>query len=299
VSLSISLALVILAQSAATGRSYARKYDENYDANRDLTALALANFGSALSGAYVVNGSPTKTEIVNEAGSRTQWAAVVTAVVGLVTLFALRRPLAYLPEAVLASVVFTIGIHLVRFKELREVRIRRRDEWVVALATALVVVAFGVEIGIVIAMVIALINHVRRGYDPTNYLMHRDDHGAWVAGTVAEHVQIEPGVFLYRFQASLYYANVEKFSREVRELAQIPSTWAVIIDASAIADVDYSAGQEVVVVARRLADLGIELIFTHVVDRVAQQFEMFGVSAAANVSYEIHTKSALLRYRTS
>jgi hypothetical protein len=196
-------------------------------------------------------------------------------------------------------VVFTIGIHLVRFKELREVRIRRRDEWVVALATALVVVAFGVEIGIVIAMVIALINHVRRGYDPTNYLMHRDDHGAWVAGTVAEHVQIEPGVFLYRFQASLYYANVEMFSREVRELAQIPSTRAVIIDASAIADVDYSAGQEVVVVARRLADLGIELIFTHVVDRVAQQFEMFGVSAAANVSYEIHTKSALLRYRTS
>ena len=299
VSLSISLALVILAQSAATGRSYARKYDENYNANRDLTALALANFGSALSGAYVVNGSPTKTEIVNEAGSRTQWAAIVTALVGLVTLFALRRPLAYLPEAVLASVVFTIGIHLVRFKELREVRIRRRDEWVVALATALVVVAFGVEIGIVIAMVIALINHVRRGYDPTNYLMHRDDHGAWVAGTVAEHVQIEPGVFLYRFQASLYYANVEKFSREVRELAQIPSTRAVIIDASAIADVDYSAGQEVVVIARRLADLGIELIFTHVVDRVAQQFEMFGVSAAANVSYEIHTKSALLRYRNS
>jgi len=299
ISLSLSLALVILAQSAATGRSYAQKYDEDSNANQDLTALALANFGSALSGAYVVNGSPTKTEIVDAAGSRTQWAALVTAAVGVVTLFALRKPLAYLPEAVLASVVFTIGIHLIGLKALRQVRDRRRDEWVVALLTAAVVVVFGVEIGIVAAMVIALINHVRRGYDPSNYLMHYDTDGAWIARPVAEHVPIEPGVFLYRFQASLYYANVEKFSREVRELAQIPSTRAVIIDASAIADVDYSAGQEVVVVARRLADLGIELVFTHAVTHVQGQFDTFGVSAAPNVSYEIHTKSALLRYRTA
>jgi hypothetical protein len=299
VSLSLSLALVVLAQSAATGRSFARKYGENYNANRDLTALALANIGAALSGAYVVNGSPTKTEIVDEAGSRTQWAALVTAGVGIFSLFLLRKPLAHLPEAVLSAVVFTIGLSLMRFSALREIRQRRRDEWVVALATAVAVVAFGVEIGIVIAMAIALINHVRRGYDPRNYLMHKDEDGAWIAGSVAERVQIEPGVFLYRFQASLYYANVEKFSREILELAQLSTTLGIIVDASAIADVDYSAGQEVLVVARRLADLGIELVFTHAVDHVVEQFDDFGISAAPNVSYEIHTQSALLRYRNS
>ena len=297
VSLSLSLGLVILAQSAATGRSFAQKYDEDYNANKDLTALALANFGSALSGSYVVSGSPTKTEIVDEAGSRTQWATLVAALLAVVTLFVLTKPLQYLPEAVLASVVFTIGIHLVRLKALRHVRLRRRDEWVVALATALAVIVFGVEIGIVLAIVIALVNHVRRGYDPTNYLMHYDIDGAWIASPVVQHIQIEPGVFLYRFQASLYYANVEKFSREVRDLAQQPSTRAVIVDASAIADVDYSAGQEVAVVARRLAQGGIELVFTHAIDHVKEQFETFGVSSASNVSYEIHTKSALLRYQ--
>jgi MFS superfamily sulfate permease-like transporter len=162
-----------------------------------------------------------------------------------------------------------------------------------------VVIAFVVEIGIVLAMVIALVNHVRRGYDPTNYLMHYDTDGAWIASPVADQVQIEPGVFLYRFQASLYYANVEKFSREVRGLGKLRTTRAVIVDASAIADVDYSAGQEVLVVARRLAENGIELVFTHAVDHVVQQFDSFGVSEASNVSYERHTKSALTRYRTS
>jgi MFS superfamily sulfate permease-like transporter len=273
--------------------------DEDYDANRDLIALALANIGSALSGAFVVNGSPTKTEIVDEAGSRTQWATLVTAVVAVATLFILRTPLAYLPEAVLAAVVFTIGVHLIRLRELQSIRHRRQDEWVVALATAAVVVIFGVEIGIVLAMAIALINHVRRGYDPSNYLMHYDDHGAWVASPVDQHLAITPGVYLYRFQASLYYANVEKFSREVRELAQLPRTRAIIVDASAIADVDYSAGLEVIAVVRRLADAGIELVLTHTVDHVRQQFDTFGISAAANVSYEIHTKSALLRYSIS
>ncbi len=60
--------VVILAQSAATSRAYAAKYNERFSEDTDLVGLALANLSAGLSGAFVVNGSPTKTQMVDSAG---------------------------------------------------------------------------------------------------------------------------------------------------------------------------------------------------------------------------------------
>lgn len=64
---SVSMFLVILAQSAATSRAYAVKYQDPFDENTDLIGLALANVAAGLSSTFVVNGSPTKTEMADEA----------------------------------------------------------------------------------------------------------------------------------------------------------------------------------------------------------------------------------------
>ena len=69
--------VVILAQSAATSRAFATRYDENFSENTDLVGLALANIGAGLSGTFVVNGSPTKTQIVDDAGGRSQLSLLV------------------------------------------------------------------------------------------------------------------------------------------------------------------------------------------------------------------------------
>ncbi len=78
--------LVIVAQSAATSRSFAQKYNEPLNANRDLVALATANVAAGLTGTFVVNGSPTKTAVVDSAGGRTQISQLMTAAVTLIVL---------------------------------------------------------------------------------------------------------------------------------------------------------------------------------------------------------------------
>ena len=65
-----ALFLVILAQSAATSRAYAAKYQEPFDENVDLVGLGIANASAGLSGTFVVNGSPTKTQMVDGAGGK-------------------------------------------------------------------------------------------------------------------------------------------------------------------------------------------------------------------------------------
>ena len=130
----VSMFLVILAQSAATSRAYAVKYHERFVENNDLVGLGIANLAAGLSGTFVVNGSPTKTQMVDEAKSRTQVAQLTTAAVVAIVLLFLTKPLQYMPNAVLSAVVFLIGLKLVDIAEhardlataQRRVRGRRR-----------------------------------------------------------------------------------------------------------------------------------------------------------------------------
>ena len=127
-----SIFVLILAQSAATSRAYAAKYNDHFDENVDLVGLGAASAAAGLSGTFVVNGSPTKTQMVDGAGGRSQLAQLTTGAVVVIVLLFLTAPIAYMPEAVLAAIVFLIGIELVDLAGMRKVlrlrprRVRRR-----------------------------------------------------------------------------------------------------------------------------------------------------------------------------
>src|SRR4029453_3772559 len=108
-----SMFLVILAQSAATSRAYAVRYTERFTENTALVGLGLANITAGLSGTFPVNGSPTKTEMVDEAKSHTQVAQLTTGAVVAIVLLFLTKPLQYPQNGVLSSVVFLIGVKLI------------------------------------------------------------------------------------------------------------------------------------------------------------------------------------------
>ena len=81
-----SMFVVILAQSAATSRAYAAKYEEEFSEATDLVGLGAANAAAAFTGTFVVNGSPTKAQIVDSAGGRSQLSPLTAAAVVLVVL---------------------------------------------------------------------------------------------------------------------------------------------------------------------------------------------------------------------
>ena len=110
--IALSCVIVILAQSAATSRAYALRYRDQFSQNVDLVGLALANAAAGCSSTFVVDGSPTKTAMVDTAGGRSQVSHLTTAAMVLLVLLFLTRPLSFLPNAVLATIVFLIGVKL-------------------------------------------------------------------------------------------------------------------------------------------------------------------------------------------
>ena len=184
---SASCAVMILTQSAATARVYAAKHYQKVDENIDLYGLSAANAAAALSGGFVVNGSPTQTAMMESAGGQSQLAQVATAlVVGLVLLF-LTGPLQYLPTCVLGVLVFLVALRLINFKELHEIRGESPQEYALAVMTALVVVLVGVEEGIVLAMLVSLARVVRHDYHPHSGVLQLNADGSWRLTPVAPH----------------------------------------------------------------------------------------------------------------
>ncbi|MDH3888618.1 MAG: SulP family inorganic anion transporter [Gammaproteobacteria bacterium] len=265
--------VVILAQSAATSRAYAARYNERFSEDTDLVGLGLANIGAGLSGTFVVNGSPTKTQMVDGAGGRSQLSLLFTVAIVLLVLLFLTGPLAFMPDAVLSAVVFLIGIDLIDIKGMKNIYAQRRSEFWVALITTLMVVFVGVEQGIILAIVLSLIDHTRRGYRPKNVAMVPADSGALNAQPIATRAQALPGLLIYRFTHSMYYANAEQLSEEITDLAnnsEPPLRW-LCLDASAVDDVDYSAADTLRSLFTILKDKGIRLVVAQVLDDVREE----------------------------
>jgi len=259
--IAFSCFVVILAQSAATSRAYALRYRDNFSQNVDLVGLSLANAAAACSSTFVVNGSPTKTAMVDNAGGRSQWSHITTATVVLMVLLFLTKPLSYLPNAVLAAIVFLIGVKLVDLRGLTEVRRWAPGEFALAVVTALTVVAFGVEQGILLAAALSLLEHVRHSYHPQIGVMMRDAGGTWRLEEPVPGKMAEPGLVMFWFGRDLFYANVPFFAEQARRLVNespSPVRW-LVIDASAVSGLDFSAGCALAELYQDLAKAGVIL----------------------------------------
>ena len=257
--------VMIITQSSATSRAFGIKHRMEPDENRDLLGLGVANVMAGFSGTFVVNGSPTQTAMLESCGGRSQLANLATAATVGVILLLLTGPLKFLPLCVLGAIVFLVALRMVDLSGFRELWNCGRKEFYVALFTASCVVFLGVEYGIVLALVVSLLDHVRRGYQPRTAVVVRDPEIHWRMEKTEPGIFVEPGVILYWFGTDLYYANAPHFCSEIRRLVDgSPDVKAVIIDCGPITSMDFTAGKALAELCSDLAGRGVTLALTRV-----------------------------------
>jgi len=292
--------VIIVAQSAATSRAFAERYGERPDDDANLLGLAAANAAASMSGAFVVNGSLTQTAMADQAGARSQFAQLVFAGVVLVVLLFFSRPLQYLPHCVLAAIVFTIAVGLVNIRQLFMIRRESPGEFRLAVTTALAVVVVGVENGILIAIGLSLLRHVRHSYRPHTMVLVPNEEGHWLPEPALPGQITAPGLIVYRFGADLFYANDHLFADELRALVEGAPTpvSCIVVDAAAITDLDYSAGRAVIDLCSALAERGVKVIFGRVNPFLRADMNRHGITAVvgtANIYPTLHEALAAVR----
>jgi MFS superfamily sulfate permease-like transporter len=192
-----------------------------------------------------------------------------------------------MPIAVLAAVVFVIAIKLVDVRGMREIFIERPVEFWVASITAGIVVFVGVEQGIIAAMILSLFAHTRHGYKPTNTLVAVDSQGVRQSVPVASGAQLLPGLIVYRFNHSMYYANADLFKTEVLGLtsgAHGSLSW-FCLDGAAMDDVDFSAAEALRETYEPLKQRGVRLVLVQIQDSVRAELVRSKITDLIGMQY--------------
>lgn len=277
----VSVFVVAIAKSSAVARSFANRHRQHSDTDGDVSGLAAANLAASISGAFVVSGSATKTEMVDAAGGRSQVAHLTTAMVVAIVLVFFTQWLAFLPLPSLSAIVFLAGTELIDVATLRALAKRQRDEFVIAAVTALVVLTLGLIEAVAFALVASLVDYVRRTYQPRAYALRRVGPGQWERADAASVPAAGERVAGYRFEASLFYANSTRFSEDVASLAAAPGAAlrAILVDASGIDTLDFTSATMLQDLCARLADRHVVLALAAPHDALRQEIARYGLDA--------------------
>jgi MFS superfamily sulfate permease-like transporter len=185
-----------------------------------------------------------------------------------------------MPNAVLSAVVFLIGVRLIDVKGMRDIADVRPGEFAVAVLTAATVVAVGVEQGIILAIIASIVVHIAHSYRPYDTLIEVTEAGHIKSMPRTAGTQARPGLAIYRFGASLYYANATRFQAEVMEIvdAADPKLEWLGFAASAVGDVDYSGADSIRLIQQELARQGITFAVIDLSPNVRTLFDKYGLT---------------------
>ncbi len=255
----LGIALMSFTETIAAGRAFAKSEEPPLRPNRELLATGIANAGGAFVGAMPAGGGTSQTAVNRRAGARTQVAEMVTAMVALATTLLLAPLLALMPQATLAAVVIVYSIGLIQPTEFRAILEIRRTEFTWAVAAFAGVVLLGTLKGIIVAIVVSLVSLASQVADPPVYVLGRKPGTNVFRPRSKEHPEDEsyPGLLLLRPEGRIFFANAETIGQKIRMLVNEAQPKVIVLDLSAVFDLEYSALKALSAGERREHDRGV------------------------------------------
>jgi MFS superfamily sulfate permease-like transporter len=218
------------------------------------------------------------------AGGRSQLVNVFMAILIGVVLIAATGLFAFVPVACLAAVVFSIGLHLLKIKELKKIWRMRKSEFAIAMVALACVAALGVQQGVMIAVLLSLIERLRRQYHPHDEVLLRDqEYAEWAAQRLhagKQPLEAPAGLLIYRFNDAIFFENTTYFLKRATKIIKSTKNPVknFILDASAISDIDYTAAQSLERLAGQLNADDIQFGIAHVSPRLRYLLKRYGLT---------------------
>lgn len=257
----IGIALMSFTETIAAGRAFAASDEPRLTPNRELFALGAANAVGGLFGAMPAGGGTSQTAVARRAGARSQAAGLVCAAATFATLLFLAPVIGYMPQAVLAAVVVAYSLELIQPKEFVAIRKVRVYEFRWALVACLGVMVLGTLKGILVAVVLSLLSLAQQAYDPPVYRLVRKKGTQVFRKPSAEHPDDErwPGLALVRLEGRAFFLNAQRIADHIGAIVAEDKPRVVVLDCSAVIDIEYSALKMLDEGERQHAAEGIEL----------------------------------------
>jgi MFS superfamily sulfate permease-like transporter len=254
-------ALMSFTETIAAARAFGAPGEPRPEPNQELLAVGLGNVAGGFFGAMPAGGGTTQTAVNRKAGARTQVAELVTAAAAVATLLLLAPVIALMPQAALAAVVVAYSLDLIKPAEFGAIRRVRRVEFRWALIAFAGVVLLGTLKGILVAVIASLLALAQQDYNRPVYVLGRKRGTRVFRALSSEHPDDEtwPGLLILRTEGRLFFANALRVADKIRPLVDQAKPSVVLLDCSAVFDIEYTAVKMLVEGEEKLRQEGIDL----------------------------------------
>jgi SulP family sulfate permease len=210
--LAIGLFVLSFVELSTIARTYAKAHEYEIDNNQELLALGASSVSVGIAQGFPISGSFSKTAVNDRNGAKTQLAGAIAAGVIILVVLYFTGFFYYLAEPVIAALIVVAVFKMVDIPGLARIGHINRTEIYIALITFGGVLIFGILAGVLIGAALSLIEILYRFTFPHMAVIGRIP-GTNVFGDIDRHPENEaiPGVFIYRIDAPLIFANAESF----------------------------------------------------------------------------------------
>lgn len=306
------ISLVGYMESIAVAKAIANKHGYKVDPNQELVGLGLANIGGAFFQSYPTTGGFSRTAVNDQAGARTGMASIISAVIIAITVLLLTPLFYYLPMAVLASIIMVAVAGLFDTKEMKSLWKTDRIDLLMLAITFVATLALGIEEGILVGVVISLVAVIYSSTKPHSTELGQLGESRNYRNTNRyKSAAVYDDILIYRFDAQLYFANVEFFREDLEERIadKGENLDLVILDASALHYIDSTgihALKELIkdlrvrkiefYIAGAIGPVRDKLKVSHIVEAMGEHNFFFDVAGAVEYFREKNEKDSDSKY---
>ena len=279
-----AILIVGFAQSVAIAKSYGAKNGYRIDASQEMIGYGAANLGAGALQGFTVTGSLSKSAAAEEARGKSPMLLVVTAGATVLTILWLAGLFEKLPEAALAAIVIHAVWGMLNPRPLTSLWRTHRDEFLLAAGALLGVILIGILAGVVVGVVLSFVLLIHWLDHPRISILGRNrDDTAFTEITPESGAVPVPGVLIYRFEASIVFANAELFSDAVLEAvaATDPPPRAVVLDFEAVPALDSTGEAELADLKRTLEERKLQVVIARAAGDTLEWLQSDGIAGGS------------------
>ncbi len=270
---SIIIAMVGFMEAISIAKAMAAKSKDRIDPNQELIGQGLGNIFGSFFQAYPASGSFSRSAVNFNAGAKTGFSSVVTAIIVVITLLFLTPLLYHLPKATLAAVVIMAVFGLINFNAIKHIWRINKHDGIAAMVTFVATIASAPKLdhGIIIGAVLAIVLYLYRTMKPRVAVLGRYKDGTLRDIEINKDLPTDKHIIAVRFDGSLYFANVSYFEDTMlKAVAAYPDAKYLLVVGDAINQIDASGEEVLHQLVERLHDNGMTVVFSGLKRQILQ-----------------------------
>jgi len=280
--IALTLSFIAFLEAISVAKAIELKHT-NYKVipNQELIAIGMGNIIGSFFQTYPATGGLSRSAVNNQVGAKTPMSAIISSVIVGVTLLFLTPIFFYLPLAVLAAIIIVAVFGLLDFTVPRQLLKYSKGELVILNITLLVTATIGIKEGILIGIILSVGMLIYTSTKPHIAILGRipKTHFYRNIKRFEGLLEINPAILIIRFDAQLFFANVQYFKDKLEDYVfeKGDGLKLIIIDGESINTIDSSGVYMLNDVISKYNNKKIEIVFTGMKGPVRDVLEKSGI----------------------